>query len=248
MDLGFDGKTALITGASRGIGAATARLLAGEGADIVVGYGRDRDSAERSAAVVRSLGRRAWTVPMDIAEPDSVAAAARSVSEQVGAIDTAVLCAGQNIVTPMTELEPSEWAALIAVNLNGTYNTLHAFAPMINDGGSIVIVSSVAARTGAPRHAHYAAAKAGQVNLSKSAARALAPRVRVNCVAPGITRTEIGEATIASLPGDYARTKLLAQRFAEPDEIARCIAFVASPVSGFMYGATIDINGGRDLR
>jgi 3-oxoacyl-[acyl-carrier protein] reductase len=92
---------------------------------------------------------------------------------------------------------------------------------------------------------HYAAAKAGLVNLTKSMARALAPRVRVNCVAPGVTLTPMGAATVDP---DYAIKKLLAQRFATPDEIARCIVFVASPISAFMTGATVDINGGRDLR
>jgi 3-oxoacyl-[acyl-carrier protein] reductase len=106
----------------------------------------------------------------------------------------------------------------------------------------------VAGQTGVPHHAHYAAAKAGLINLTKSAARALAPHVRVNCVAPGMTLTEMGRLTATALPPDYAQKNLLAGRFAQPDEIARAIAFVASPVAGFMTGATIDINGGRLLR
>jgi 3-oxoacyl-[acyl-carrier protein] reductase len=95
---------------------------------------------------------------------------------------------------------------------------------------------------------HYAAAKAGLINLTKSLARSLAPKVRVNCVAPGITLTPMGEQTASTLAPDYAETRLLVQRFATPEEIARCIVFVASPLTGFMTGATIDINGGRDLR
>ena len=110
------------------------------------------------------------------------------------------------------------------------------------------MVSSVAAHTGTPHHMHYAAAKAGLNNLTKSLARALGPKIRVNCVAPGITLTEMGVDTIQSLPENYAEEKLLVERFATPEEIARCIVFVASPVAGFMTGATIDINGGRDLR
>jgi 3-oxoacyl-[acyl-carrier protein] reductase len=125
---------------------------------------------------------------------------------------------------------------------------LRAALPLLNDGGAVVTVSSVAAHTGAPLHAHYAAAKAGLVNLTKSCARALAPRLRVNCVAPGITLTPMGSTTAASLPPDYARTKLLTGRFAEPEEIARCIVFLASPAASFITGATLDANGGRDLR
>lgn len=110
------------------------------------------------------------------------------------------------------------------------------------------IVSSVAAQTGVPHHAHYAASKAGLINLTKSAARALAPEIRVNCVAPGMTLIEMGRETAAALPPDYAQQKLLSGRFAEPREIACCIAFLASPVAGFATGATLDINGGRELR
>ena len=93
-----------------------------------------------------------------------------------------------------------------------------------------------------------AAAKAGLINLAKSAARDLAPRIRVNCVAPGVTLTPMGRATMEGTDQDYASKKLLLERFAEPAEIARWIVFVASPVNTFMTGATIDVNGGRTLR
>jgi 3-oxoacyl-[acyl-carrier protein] reductase len=111
-----------------------------------------------------------------------------------------------------------------------------------------VTVSSVAGHTGAAHHAHYAAAKAGVVNLTKSAAKALAPRIRVNCVAPGLTLTEMGSQAIGEQDSDYLKRKLLAQRMALPEEIARCIVFLASPAASFIYGATLDVNGGRDLR
>jgi 3-oxoacyl-[acyl-carrier protein] reductase len=111
-----------------------------------------------------------------------------------------------------------------------------------------VTVASVAAHTGARQHAHYAAAKAGIVNLTRSVARDLAPAVRVNCVAPGLTRTPMGTATIADRGEEDATAKLLARRLATPEEIARVIVFVASPAASFIYGATIDVNGGRELR
>jgi 3-oxoacyl-[acyl-carrier protein] reductase len=119
---------------------------------------------------------------------------------------------------------------------------------VLKDGSAVVIVSSVSGQTGAPRHAHYAAAKAGLINLTKSAARAWAPRVRVNCIAPGMTLTAMGQDTARSLPPDYAKTKLLAGRFASPKEIAQLITFFVSPISGYVTGATIDANGGRNLR
>ena len=248
MDLGLGGRVAFVTGASTGIGAATARLLAEEGADVVVGYGHDRDGAEATATAVRDTGRRAWTAGMDLADAGSVRTAVAGVGGEAGGLDVVVACAGENRITPFDEVSPEEWRHVLDVNLSGTFWLLQACAPLLRPGGSVVTVASVAAATGAPHHAHYAAAKAGLVNLTKSAARELAPDVRVNCVAPGITETAMGRDAIAALDDDYASTRLLAGRFATPREIAACIVFLASPLAGFVHGATLDVNGGRDLR
>ncbi len=152
------------------------------------------------------------------------------------------------MVTPLEKIGEQEWNEVLGTNLSGPFFVIQALNAFMNDAASIVTVASVAAHTGNPNHIHYAAAKAGLVNLTKSLARALAPRLRVNCVAPGITLTPMGVNTVESLAPDYAQKKLLVQRYATPDEIARCIVFIASPVTGFMTGATFDINGGRDLR
>jgi 3-oxoacyl-[acyl-carrier protein] reductase len=153
-----------------------------------------------------------------------------------------------NIITPFEQLTPAEWDQIVQVNLNGTFYVLHAIGPLLRDGAAVVTVASVAGNTGAPHHAHYAAAKAGVVGLTKSAARALAPRVRVNCVSPGLTLTPMGELTLQGLAEGYAASRLLSARVATPNEIARCIVFLASPASSFVYGACLDVNGGRDLR
>jgi len=248
MDLHLKDKTALVTGGSSGIGAATAIVLAEEGVDVAVGYHANRLGAEQTAEAVRQTGRRAWTVGMDVADAREVDNALQRLRQQIERLDILILCAGRSTVTPFEELTSEEWAEIVAVNLNGPFHVLRAARPMLAPGASVVTVASVAGHTGVPHHAHYAAAKAGLVNLTKSAARALAPQVRVNCVAPGMTLTDMGRQSATALPPDYARKNLLAGRFAEPDEIARVIAFVASPVAGFMTGATIDINGGRVLR
>ena len=248
MDLGLRDKIALVTGASSGIGAATARLLADEGTDVVVCYGRNAAGAEETAAAVRAAGRRAWVFGCDLRDARAVAEMVALVGAATGGLDALILNAGQNIVTPLAETTPEEWDTIIAVNLSGPFYLLRAATPLLRDGGAIVTVASVAAHTGAPHHAHYAAAKAGLVNLTKSAARALGPRLRANCVAPGVTLTPMGRDTADNLAPDYAQTKLLTGRFAEPVEIARCIAFLASPAAGFITGATLDANGGRDLR
>lgn len=248
MNLNLHDKIALVTGASSGIGAAAARIFAEEGADVVVCYGRDAAGAEQTAAAVRAAGRRAWVFGFDLGDPTAVAAAFVHVAREVGGLDALLLCAGRNIVTPLNELTPEEWNEVVRVNLSGPFYVLRSATPLLQDGSAVVTVASVAAQTGAPHHAHYAAAKAGLVNLTKSAARALAPRVRANCLSPGITLTPMGRDTAANLDPDYARTKLPLQRFATPEEIAGLAVFLASPAAGFVTGATLDANGGRDMR
>ncbi len=249
MNLELNNKIGLVTGASTGIGAAVARILAEEGVDVVVvGFGENDAGARDTFQFVEAKGRRAWLTQMDISKPGSVTAAVEQLKTTIDRLDIVILCAGQNIITPWTEITSDEWNQVIGVNLSGAFYVLQALAPLMREGGSIVTVASVAAQTGAPHHLHYAAAKAGLVNLTKSLARGLAPQIRVNCVAPGLTLTPLGLETIASLAPDYAETKIPLRRYATAEEIARCIVFVASPIAGFMTGATIDINGGREMR
>ncbi len=248
MNLGLHGRIALVTGASGGIGAATARILAAEGASVVVAYHRGGGAAEAVAADVRAAGTQAWCVSLDMSDASDVERALAEVATFTGGVlDIAVLNAGHNILTPLATLEPDEWDAIVRVNLSGTFYLLRAVRPLLRPGSAVVTVASVAAETGAPHHAHYAAAKAGIVNLTKSAARDLAPAIRVNCVSPGLTRSAMGDMTVAGT-ADNLVGKLLAGRVAEPEEIARVIVFLASPAASFVYGATFDVNGGRDLR
>ncbi len=248
MDLKLAHKKALVTGASSGIGAATARLLAQEGADVIVSYGHNETGATETLTAVKAHGVRGWLSQMDVGDPEQVQAEMGRIGTIVEALDVLVLCAGSNHISPWEDVTVEEWQRVLDVNLNGVFFVLQAALPLLNQGSAVVTVSSVAAHTGAPHHAHYAAAKAGVINLTKSAARALGPGVRVNCVAPGITKTAMGQDTIDHLPNDYAQRKLLSDDFASPEEIARCIVFLASPTIGFVTGATLDANGGRVLR
>lgn len=247
MDLELEGRTALVIGGSSGIGAALAEVLAEEGADVAITYRSSTDGARRVVEVVRSHGRTAWSAPLDLARPDDVARPLGALLDRTGGVDVVVLCAGRNIVTPFGQLTTEEWQQVVDINLNGAFAALSTVAPRTNAGGAIVTVASVAAHTGAPHHMHYAAAKAGLMNLTTSLARELAPQVRVNCVAPGITLTPMGQDAIANLPADYAERKLLLQRYATSRRVAQTIAFVASPVSEYMTGAIIDVNSGRHL-
>lgn len=248
MDLKLTNKIVFITGASSGIGATAAELFAVEGADIVIGYGNNREGADYTQHLVHKRGRKTWLCQMDLGDTESIQSSIRELKKRVPFIDILVLCAGENKITPMEELQPDEWEKIMMINLTSAFTLLQAVRLMLRPGGAIVTVSSVAAHTGAPHHAHYAAAKAGLVNLTKSTARELAPDIRVNCVAAGITLTPMGTDTISGLSPDYAKEKLLLQRFATPDEIARSIIFLASPAASFITGATLDVNGGRILR
>ena len=248
MDLQLHNKTVFITGASSGIGAAAAEIFSAEGADVVVSYGNNRKGAEQTASRVRLNGRQAWLCQMDVCDPAGVQTAVQALPPGLHGLDALVLSAGLSLHRAFNEITPEEWRRVMDVNLNGTFYVLQALSPLLNDGGAVVIVSSVSAETGVAHQPHYAAAKAGLVNLTKSAARALAPRLRVNCVNPGITLTPMGQATIDALEPDYAKNKMLLQRYASPAEIARVIVFLASPANSFMTGATVDVNGGRQLR
>jgi len=248
MDLELQGRMSVVVGGSSGIGADLAVVLAEEGCDVAVTHRSSPEGAEEAAAAVRGQGRRAWVAPLDLSTPESAARDAQALVSELGGLDILVLCAGHNVVTPYEQITADEWGIVLSANLTGAFFALQSLTPAIRAGGSVVTVASVAAHTGAPHHMHYAAAKAGLVNLTKSLARELGPQVRVNGVAPGITLTAMGADTVENLPGDYAQKSLLLQRYATSRRVAQMIAVVASPVSEYMTGAIIDVNSGRYLR
>jgi 3-oxoacyl-[acyl-carrier protein] reductase len=248
MDLRLRNKIAFVTGASRGIGAATALMLAREGCNVFLGYNTRFDSAERIAQDIRKMSRKAWLVKMNMTDENEVKVGVHEIIEHAGKLDILVLNAGQNILTPFENLKNEEWDEIIRINLSGPFYIVNALKDHFSKDSSIILISSVAGHTGAPHHVHYAAAKAGMINLTRSLAKAMAPKTRVNCVAPGLTRTDMGRNTMAYLTDDYVMNKILAQRVAEPLEIAALITYLVSPLAGFIVGETININGGRDFR
>lgn len=248
MDLKLKNKIVFLTGASRGIGAATAKLLAKEGCDIFLGYNKRFEEAEKVAMEIRKMKRKVWLVRLDISNENEVGIAAEEIRDVASRIDILIVNAGYNIITPFSSLHNDEWDQIININLNGSFYVINALKDSINKGGTILIISSAAGHTGAPHHMHYAAAKAALINLTRSLAKAMAPDIRVNCIAPGLTKTDMGRVTINFLQEDYLEKNLLARRAANPLEIANVIAFMVSPLSGFIYGETININGGRDFR
>jgi 3-oxoacyl-[acyl-carrier protein] reductase len=254
MDSGLAGSVALVTGASRGIGAATARLLAAEGARVVVHYRSGRDEAE---ALARSLPD-AVALPADVASEDEVDALFAAAIERYGRLDVCVANAGvwPEEAVPVAEMTLERFTRTIAVDLVGVFLTARAFLRQVavQRSGSLVLVGSTAGLVGEEGHADYAAAKSavtGGLLLSlKNEIVRVAPNGRVNAVAPGWTATEMAEEALG-VPGALERaTRTMALRkVATADDIATQIVVLASDrLSGHVTGEVVRVAGGMEGR
>jgi 3-oxoacyl-[acyl-carrier protein] reductase len=245
MDTRLKGKVALVTGGSRGLGAATARALADEGADVALSYVASADKAEAVVHELKNKGVRAAAFRADQGDPAQAEALVQAVVERFGRLDVLVNNAALSVPGPIDNSD-KDLAALdrqYAVNVTGVIATIRAAAKVMGDGGRIITVGSgVASRAGFPGFADYAATKAAVVGYTKGAARDLARRnITVNVVQAGIMDTEM------SARGDVLQAiiaTLAIQRFGRPEEIAAGIVFLASPAASYITGAVLDIEGG----
>jgi 3-oxoacyl-[acyl-carrier protein] reductase len=241
----FQGATILVTGASRGIGRATARRFAAEGAQVVVNHAGDGEHAQGVVDAIEAGGGRAIHVDADVSDPDAVDVLVAAAVRRLGPIDVLVNNAGISTHIPFAELSVEAFDRVIAVNLRGTFLCCRAVCPgMLERGsGSVVNVASELAFVGAPGLVHYCASKGGIVAMSKALARELAPAVRVNVVAPGPTETEM----LMGHEDEYNDAKLRdipLQRWGRPDDIAGTICFLASEDASFYTGWSLSPNGG----
>ena len=244
IDLG--GRVAIVTGASQGLGAATAETLHRAGARVALNYFPDPAGANKANAkdLAVRLGDRAMVVPADVRDPAACAEMVAAVVRQFGQVDIVVNNAAVLRDRSVKNLADADWQAVIDTNLTGVFNVSRAAAAALADGGRIVNLSSISAAVGFFGQANYAAAKAGVVGLTKVMSRELAKRrITVNAVAPGVALTEMGK----SIP-EQSRAEMLKQiplgRFAEPQEIAGAILFLCSDLASYVTGQTLHVNGG----
>jgi NAD(P)-dependent dehydrogenase (short-subunit alcohol dehydrogenase family) len=245
----LSGKTALVTGASRGIGRASALALAKAGANVLVHYGRGGAEAEAVAAEIRKGGGRADIVAADLATPDGPVKLAAQTRAIVGdRLDILVANAGVSKSASIEETTVEDFDRLFAVNVRAPFFLVQQLAPIIPAGGSIVFLSSLVARSAVGVLAAYAATKGAIDTLVKHMAFALGERgIRVNAVAPGIVGTDMSSFTKTEQGRNYAIGVQALKRLALPEDVADVIAFLASDEARWITGDTVHVDGGSKL-
>lgn len=239
----LNGKTAVVTGGSRGIGLAVARELAEGGARVAV-VARDEARARSAAAGLPGGGHGGFSV--DVADPDAVNALIKTVEEQIGEIDILVNNAGVTRDNVLVRLRDEDWQTVIDTNLRGAFNTIRAASRgmMKRRSGRIVNIASVVGLTGNRGQANYAASKAGLLGLTKSVAKELGSRgVLVNAVAPGYIETDM-TADLGEGPREALGSQIALGRLGKPEDIAPVVRFLAGPGASYITGQVLVVDGG----
>ena len=246
----LSGKTAIVTGGSRGIGRATALRLAEAGANVVVNYFQAEEAAEGVVEDCRSFGVEAAAVKADVANFADAKKLTDFTVEKFGQIDILVANAGIWEGSPIDEMSEELWDKVLDANLKGTWTVCRTATEVFKkqDSGNIVIVSSTAGQRGEAGYSNYAASKGGQISFTKALSNELAPNVRVNCVAPGWVDTALNDAVFADATF-FQRVveNVPLKRVATADDVALSIVFLASDWSRHITGEVININGGAVL-
>lgn len=244
------GKTALVTGGARGIGAACARLLAQAGVDVGIGYRSRAEEAEAVVAELSGFGVRAFAYQGDLATRAANEAFVATAVERFGRIDIFVGNAGiwPDAPIPVQELDDDRWHRTVATNLDGMFFGARAVLPHMPNGGRLVFISSTAGQRGEAGHADYAASKGAMISFVKSLAVELAPRdITVNSVAPGWVDTEAVTRPFSAEGRARIEANIPLGRVASPMDIAGPVLFLASPLARHVTGEILNVNGGSVL-
>jgi 3-oxoacyl-[acyl-carrier protein] reductase len=246
------GRHVFIAGGSRGIGRAAANFCARAGADITVNYVHNGGSAELVVDEVEDHGRRAIAIQADISEEGAADRAIDAAVERLGPLRGLVVSAGIFEGAPIEEMNSAFWDRTMAINLRGTMLAVKAAVRQMRKGragGSIVIYTSTAGQRGSDVFSAYAASKAAQIIFMRSMAKELAPdRIRVNCIAPAWTETDMAAPSLDELGRDDVARSFPLGRIGLPDDVAGPTAFLLSDLAGFITGATLTVDGGMDMR
>jgi 3-oxoacyl-[acyl-carrier protein] reductase len=249
VEIDLTGQRAIVTGASTGIGRATAVALADAGADVAVHYGSSKKEAEETARAVESLGRRAVLVQGDFRDGAATGRAVEAAVDALGApIDILVNNAGSLVArSQVGEMDAELWQEVIALNLSSIFFATKAALPHMGSGARIVNVSSIAGRSGGgPGAFAYAAAKGGVISLTRGMAKELAPRnIRVNAIAPGVIETPFHDHFSTPEMLETFKKAIPLGRLGTAAECAGTILFLVSPLASYLTGETIDVNGGQ---
>ena len=240
----LSGRVAIVTGASRGIGRATALALARQGASVVAAARGDH--AEPVAAAIEAGGGRAVAVAVDVTDPASVERMAAAADERFGRVDVLVSNAGITRDQLVLRMKRDDWDAVVATNLTAAYTCVQAvLRPMIKQrAGRIITISSVVGQTGNAGQANYAASKAGLIGFSKALALEVASRgITVNVVAPGLIETDMTRAIAADAQQTWAG-RIPVGRLGRPEDVADAVCFLASDEAAYITGQVLAVNGG----
>lgn len=247
--ISLDGKIALVTGASRGIGRASALALAGAGARVVIHYGQSERDAQAVVAQIRGAGGKADAIAGDLSASDAAHQIAGKVRSLVGdRLDILVANAGTSRSATIEETTVEDFDKLFAVNVRAPFFLVQQLLPIMMSGSSIVLLSSLAAHASVGTIAAYAATKGAIDTLVKHFAVALGPRgIRVNAVAPGVVETDMSSFTKTEAGRELALGLQSLKRLAQPDDIADVVAFLASDAARWITGDTVQVDGGSKL-
>ena len=244
----LDGKTALVTGATRGIGRAIALKFAAEGADVAFTYRSQDEAAQALLTEMEAIGVRAKAYKSDAASYEDAHNVVADVKETLGHVDILVNNAGITKDGLMMRMDEAGWDAVIGTNLKSAFNFIHAVTPIMarQRSGSIINMSSVVGVSGNAGQCNYSASKAGLIGLSKSIAKEMGPRgIRSNCIAPGFIATDMTEALPENLRQEWEK-QIPLRRAGQPEDVAKVALFLASDLSSYVTGQVINCCGGMD--